>query len=497
MEKTTIKKSIRRIALLLTVLLALAGSSDAAFAVNADAAPPACPRVRIAFIDSGISTRHIDESLVEPGRNYVFPEADTRDRIGHGTAAASLVLGSADQGVPGAPCFAPDNGQGSSAEGDFPGLQEDHLPVPPGAMKAAAAVPLVVIDAYPTGAIKNGGTEALCRAIFDAVDAFGCSIINISLSTSEDSEELRRACAYAEEKGVVIVSAAGNDGEGGPAYYPAAYGSVISVGSSSGGGAAGFSGNGPYVLAEGVDLTAASCRNGSAPVTVSGTSYSCAIVTGVCAGIRARYPDMTPAEVREALAQLAEDMYEPGFDARSGWGRVSRDAEVPYPFRDLPAGSQYLEAALSLSGMGIMNGCGGLFMPDAPMTRAMTVCALHRLAGSPGPAGYAKRVEDSEADRPAEEAKSADAGHPVEAALPDEWYSEAAMWAAEQGITESGGFAPGETVGAEQLRAALKRMAEILNVSAVIEDEPAVSGKPLTRGEAALMIDAFTRIMEP
>jgi hypothetical protein len=520
MEKTTIKKSIRRIALLLTVLLALAGSSDAAFAVNADAAPPACPRVRIAFIDSGISTRHIDESLVEPGRNYVFPEADTRDRIGHGTAAASLVLGSADQGVPGAPCFAPENGQGSFAE-DFSGLPEEHLPVPPGAMKAAAAVPLVVIDAYPTGAIKNGGTEALCRAIFDAVDEFGCGIINISLSTSEDSEELRRACAYAEEKGVVIVSAAGNDGEGGPAYYPAAYGSVISVGSSSGGAAAGFSGNGAYVLAEGVDLTAASCRNGSAPVTVSGTSYSCAIVTGVCAGIRARYPDMTPAEVREALAQLAEDMYEPGFDARSGWGRVSRNAEVPYPFRDLPAGSQYLEAALSLSGMGIMNGCGGLFMPDAPMTKAMTVCALHRLAGSPEPAGYAKRVEDSEADRPAEEAKSADAGHSVEAALPDEWYSEAAMWAAEQGITESVGSAPGEAVSAEQLRAALKRMAEILNVSAVIEDgaaedetcadpaehempegpadtaEPAVSGKPLTRGEAALMIDAFTRIMEP
>ena len=94
MIKTTLKKSIRRIALLLTALLALAGSSDAAFAVSADAAPPACPCVRIAFIDSGISTRHIDESLVEPGRNYVFPEADTRDRIGHGTAAASLVVGS-------------------------------------------------------------------------------------------------------------------------------------------------------------------------------------------------------------------------------------------------------------------------------------------------------------------------------------------------------------------------------------------------------------------
>ena len=71
------------------------------------------------------------------------------------------------------------------------------------------------------------------------------------------------------------------------------------------------------------------------------------------------------------------------------------------------------------------------------------------------------------------------------------------MWAAEQGITESGISAPGEAVSAEQLRAALKRMAEILNAGAVIDDEPAESGKPLTRAEAAAMIYGFARMMTP
>ncbi|MBO7514061.1 MAG: hypothetical protein J6T47_00335, partial [Lachnospiraceae bacterium] len=91
------------------------------------AAGTAAP-VRIAFIDSGISTKHIDSARVLQGANYIFPESDTQDRVGHGTATAGLVLGAEDLGVTG---ICPD----------------------------ALAIPLVVVDTFPSGAVKNGGPD--------------------------------------------------------------------------------------------------------------------------------------------------------------------------------------------------------------------------------------------------------------------------------------------------------------------------------------------------
>lgn len=261
--------------------------------------------IRIAFIDSGISTKHIDCAKVAEGYNYVFPESDTEDRIGHGTATAGLVLGAEEQGVAGA----------------FPD---------------AVAVPLVVVDVYPSGAAKNGGPEALCQAIYDAVDRFGCRIINISLCTAEDSEALRAAADYAEAHGVLLIAAVGNDGESEQTYYPAAYPTVVSVGSADGDEVAAFSQRGADLLTEGVELLSATNKNGKAPVTVQGTSYSCALLTGFCARLLALYPELKPARVRSALYALAEDILTPGFDLDSGWGILRAECAIPYPYAALP-----------------------------------------------------------------------------------------------------------------------------------------------------------------
>ena len=358
--------------------------------------------IRIAFIDSGISTKHIAPDHVEAGKNYVFPEYDTQDRIGHGTATAGLLLGAEDQGVVGV----------------FPD---------------AVAVPLVVVDTYPSGTVKNGGPAALCEAIYDAVDLFHCQVINISLCTPEDSEGLRAAVAYAEEKEALVVTVVGNDGETGRTYYPAAYDTVISVGASDGNDVAAFSQNGADVLTEGVGLQTATNKNGAAFASVSGTSYSCAIISGVCARILSVYPAMTPAETRQCLFGMATDILEPGFDLRSGWGIVDADCMIPYPYWDVTVGSWSYPAVCQVTENGIMNGTEtGRFSPDGIMTRAMFAAVLHRIAGEPEVTGE----------------------NPFTDVDDDAWYTDAVVWAAGEKIIEgcgNGVFGTDDPVTREQM----------------------------------------------
>jgi minor extracellular protease Epr len=99
--------------------------------------------------------------------------------------------------------------------------------------KLAEIVPLVWITRYPNGVLANGGISALCSAVRDAVDVYGCRIINISSGVSIDDEALREAVEYAEEKGVIVISSAGNSNQYAPdeIFYPAAYETMVSVGS--------------------------------------------------------------------------------------------------------------------------------------------------------------------------------------------------------------------------------------------------------------------------
>ena len=351
-------------------------------ALSAPAWAAAEEPVRIAFIDSGISTRHIDPAQVLEGKNYVFPDSDTQDRIGHGTATAGMVLGAAEQGVYG---ICPD----------------------------ALAVPLVVVDAYPSGVVENGGPAALCAAIYDAVDLYQCRVVNISLSTAEDSPELRAAVAWAEAQGVLITAAVGNDGAEGATAYPAAYDTVIAVGAADGAGPAAFSQPGVDLLCEGTQLAAATRRNSLAAATVSGTSYACARIAGVCARLVSTYPDLSAAQLRKGLYALARDVAEPGFDAESGWGLLPGDTAIPTPFLDVPAEAWYAPCAAFAAERGWMTGtAAGLFAPKTPMTRAMFATVLHRAAGAP-------------------EAEGAPGFTDVR---PGAWYAAAVAWAAETGV---------------------------------------------------------------
>lgn len=57
--------------------------------------------VRIAVIDTGISSAVIPTEHLEAGRNYIFPNRSTEDNTGHGTAVAGIITGTQQAGVHG------------------------------------------------------------------------------------------------------------------------------------------------------------------------------------------------------------------------------------------------------------------------------------------------------------------------------------------------------------------------------------------------------------
>lgn len=336
----------------------------------------AAEEVRVAFIDSGVSVKHLDASRVAAGENLIFPARDTDDRVGHGTATAGIVLGSAELGIP-----------ALAAE--------------------AVVVPLVCYDTYPSGVAARGDAALMADAIRRAVDDYGCRIVNISMGIAADDPDLADAVAYAEEKGVLLVSAVGNDYENAPdtAYYPAAYDSVVGVGAYDGAGMAAFSGRvGVSVVAPGVNVAAVSNRNEAKAVRRSGTSYACAYVTGVLADMLAADPTLTAADARAALYAAARDVGEPGFDAASGYGLVT----AAYGFVDVHPEDWFYDSVQTLTVRGIVTGVSRtVFAPSGEMTRADFLTLLWRACGAPGEGASVWAAEAGIADADAADARTA------------------------------------------------------------------------------------------
>ena len=199
--------------------------------------------VKVAIIDTGISTKAIPSEAILEGKNYVNPELDTEDTYGHGTAVASIILENAPE---------------------------------------VKLVPLVS-NMYENGKIIQVDNDTLAQMIRDAIDVYDCQIINLSAGLASDIESVCQAVEYAKEKQVLIVASAGNDyAESGEVkHYPAAYKSVIAVGSLKEDGTtiSDFSQRGDWVnifeIGENVTIKTLSGNT----KTGDGTSYSAAKVT--------------------------------------------------------------------------------------------------------------------------------------------------------------------------------------------------------------------------
>lgn len=200
------------------------------------------------------------------------------DYIGHGTFVASLLSGTLKDRQNGC---------------------EKAL----GLATGATLIPLKCFDE------QQADTHLLAQAIYDAVDAFQCDIIQMSWGISKASEELSDAVSYAAEKGVILVAAAGNDGSQ-ALYYPAAFPEVMGVGATdSQGKMASYSeiNESMLIAAPGTFLTGAGHTSDQAVVTRSGTSYAVSYVTAAIALALEIKPDLTFSQIEGALLETASE----------------------------------------------------------------------------------------------------------------------------------------------------------------------------------------------
>ena len=127
-------------------------------------------------------------------------------------------------------------------------------------------------------------------------------------------------------------------------------------------------------------------------------------------------------------------------------------------FADIPAGAWYLEDALKASALGLIGGTTNVtFSGGDPMTRAMAVTLLYRLAGEP---------DGTNAETP-----------DFDDVAPEAWYAPAVRWAAGQGIAGGwhGRFLPEDPVTRQDFLLMLARYQETLPAPEAPEDEDALT----------------------
>ncbi len=240
----------------------------------------------ILMIDSAVDTNHISLKNTDITQSLYgskgMPDA-------HGTAIAELLIG----------------------EGDYGGV--------------AAGSKLISLAAFePTQ--KNiwlSQTFHLARALNEAV-RLRPNVINLSFGSNYDDLILSMLLNKMEEKGICIVSAAGN-GNGGKVLFPARHKNTLAITAVDGRKRIyKYASKGPEVdiAAWGVDMNAA-VPNGRR--TVSGTSFATAIVSGSLMQLDACNENRKPSNMRKIVTQYAQDLGDTGRDTIFGYGLFRLD----------------------------------------------------------------------------------------------------------------------------------------------------------------------------
>lgn len=238
----------------------------------------------VAVLDTGLDVNLSDlEGRITNGYDFIGNTSDMVDTAGHGTKVSSTIAAVANNGI---------------------------------GIAGSAGTANVKIAPYRIGD-KTLDNNAIHAAIIDASNREDVRIINLSFGSNEYNPSQAEAIAYAISKGKIIIACSGNHGaevDGvDPYYYPASYPGVISVGSMDlSGEIAAFS-----QVNDAVDLYAPGesimvMLPGNRIGWENGTSFSAAIVSGICASLLAQDPSLTATEIESLLKETAMDFGETG-----------------------------------------------------------------------------------------------------------------------------------------------------------------------------------------
>ena len=195
-------------------------------------------------------------------------------------------------------------------------------------MGSAPAAHVLAIRAFGTsGKAAESSSYVLLKGL-DLAAGHGAQIVNMSFTGPKDAIIGRGLTALAA-RNIVMVAAAGNAGPKSPPLYPAADANVIAVSATDAKDklfAASNRGSYIAVAAPGVDLFLPA-PDDKYQIT-SGTSFSCAFVSGVAALMLQRNPALKPQELRAILTRTARDLGPPGPDDQFGAGEADAFAAV-------------------------------------------------------------------------------------------------------------------------------------------------------------------------
>jgi subtilisin family serine protease len=263
--------------------------------------------VVIAVLDTGVDTGHPDlQGRLVPGLDLVEPGTEPLDDNGHGTHVAGIAAA------------APGNGTGIA-----------------GAAPDARVMPVRVLDAQGAG-----DAVTIAEGVRWAVDN-GADVVNLSLGGSGLSARLLKggqinaAIRYAHERGVVVVAAAGNEGNALRSYRFGVPVVVVNAVDAAG-TPADFSnfGDARAVAAPGVDIVSTSP---TAPSTLFGSDtsgYGTLSGTSMAAPFVAAQAALLLAQGRAAddvVRVIADTAVNPSGDPRLGSGVIDAAAAVATP----------------------------------------------------------------------------------------------------------------------------------------------------------------------
>ena len=262
-------------------------------------------KVRVAVVDTGVD-------VLQPDVRNSLNRSLSRDIVGggkissdvggcdHGTNVAGIIAAQANNKIGGA---------GVAGDGSF--------------------VELVAVRAGDDRGDMY--SDDILEAIKYAID-IDARVINMSFGSTESLPAEKAILEKAADRGIVLVAAAGNEGNT-VKMYPAAYSRVISVintdssdkrnSSSTYGSWCDISAPGTDILVPCSETEEFSRRSGGIYGLATGTSEAAPVVTGVVAMMLSANENLSADEVKSILCATADDIGAAGKDAATGYGRVN------------------------------------------------------------------------------------------------------------------------------------------------------------------------------